>query len=191
MPVIVLPVFCLAQESGAKTQRWSVQGEILSQTTGAYSSSIRIPGIARQLSDGKGVKAGVEYTWRKTRKIELFQDLSLMQYWHRGQENGTSAATSVGYRHFFNNVYTEGLLGAGYWHTRFSRRRTWQDENGVFYSGKFVTGSWAPSVGLGAGYHASRRWDIYVRYSHHTRLPDETHNMRHHRTLNAGVRRNL
>jgi hypothetical protein len=177
-----------AQELTSKKRRWSIAGEVLTQTPGAFSESLRLPGLTRQLSDGKGFQVGLEYVWNDTGKGQLFQSLTWIEYWNPDKETGTSAATWLGYRLTIRKGYIEGLAGGGYWYNAFFNDKVLQDVNGGFYKERNAVASPVFSAGLGAGYSVRPLWDIYTRYTHHAQFPADMQPFRLHRALNLGVR---
>ena len=177
-----------AQQLRSEKRRWSLTGEVLTQTPGAFSESLRIPGLSRQLSGGKGFQVGLEYVWNDSGKGQLFQNLTWIEYWNPDQETGTSASTWLGYRRTIRKGFIEGLGGGGYWYHAFFNDRVLQEVNGGFYKERNAVASPVFSAGLGAGYSIRPLWDIYARYAHHAQLPADMQPFRLHRTLNLGVR---
>lgn len=168
--------------------RWSVNLEALTQTTGTYAASIRIPGIRTQLSGTKGLHLGGEYVYSAKKHRQLFQNAALIRY-DSGNETGWMAATSVGYRRRIATAYVEGQAGIGYLQTTFRGGRELQGPDGNFLTKKFKVGGFTPTLTLGAGYHLDKKWKIYVRYYHHAQIRTEFNpsGVRLHRSLNLGI----
>ena len=73
--------------------------------------------------------------------------------------------------------------------TTFSNDRELQTPNEDFLSEKFKIAGLTPTVALGARYHLSKNWKVYLRYYHHVQLQAELNpgGVRLHRSLNLGV----
>ncbi|WP_114789603.1 outer membrane beta-barrel protein [Niabella yanshanensis] len=185
------PLLLHAQEKPAN--RWAVKVDALAQTTGAYSESIRMPGLKRQLSDGKGIQLSIEYLYIDHKNWQLFQSAGLIQYRHRKQEQGLALHTSVGYRRKIRAAYIEGLIGPGYMSTKFSGGQQVQTPAGEIHTKPFNLTGFTPTLALGAGYRIDKKWSVYARYHHLGQLQDaaSTQAVRLHRTINAGIGFNL
>ncbi|PVD54071.1 hypothetical protein DC498_01380 [Terrimonas sp.] len=128
--MIITPAICVAQQ---KIKRWALQGEALAQTTGAYAESMRIPGLRRQLNDGRGLQLNAEYVYVYQHNWQIFQHVGIMQYYHPQQAKGFSVAAQLGYRQKISIAYMEALIGAGFLRTTFYDKREFQNLNGNFY----------------------------------------------------------
>lgn len=188
--IIILRTFtCEAQQPQEKQpEKWALKLDGAALTTGAYSESMRIPGVKRQLSDSRGLQLGAEYIYKSQKHWQLFQNLALMKYWNK-DEKGILGATYLGYRRKFRNIFLEGLAGAGYLKSNFPKGREVQDNNGAFRQEDFSLSGFSPAVAIGAGYQINRRISIYSRYYHQAQIQNkaEPQTVRLHRTLQFGL----
>ncbi len=189
--ISICPLLSHAQEK--PRNRWTLKIEGLAQTTGAYAESIRIPGIKRLLSDGKGVQLSAEYLYLDHKNWQLFQSAGILQYWHPQQEKGLALHTSLGYRRKIAAAYIEGLIGPGYLATTFTNGQDQQTKDGEINTTSFKLNGITPTIALGAGYRINKKWSVYTRYYHLAQLQDATspQAVRLHRTLNIGIGFNL
>lgn len=183
----------LSEQSMAQVQkqpgfRWSVQAEIVTQTTGTYAESYRIPQISTQFSGGYGGQLGVEYLYINRKSGQIFQQIIILGYGSK-TETGWGAVTYLGYRYPIKRAYAGAMLGIGYLNAAFRKGRELQDANGDFFSEQFKIGGLTPSAAVGAGYRIANRYDVYLRYYHHFQLQSELNNaaFRLHRNLNLGI----
>lgn len=186
--VALLSTRVLAQAGRPDLSRWSVNLEAVTQTTGAYAGSIRLPGIRMQFSGLKGLQLGGEYVYFAKKHGQLFQNGALMRY-GSGNEAGWMAATSVGYRQGIAAAFLELQAGIGYLQTTFRGGRELQGREGDFFTEKFKVGGLTPTLLLGVGYCLGKKWKIYVRHYHHAQIQTEFNpgGVRLFRSLNMGV----
>lgn len=193
IPAILSLCSFLLHAQEKPTDRWAIKIEALAQTTGAYAESIRIPGLKRQFSDGKGIQLSIEYLYIDHKNWQLFQSAGLMQYWHPKQERGLALHTLLGYRRKIRAAYIEGLIGPGYLKTKFVDGQQVQTQTGDLHTKSLHIAGIAPALALGAGYHINKKWSAYTRYNHLAQLQDASsaQAIRLHRTLNVGIGFNL
>ncbi|WP_143016974.1 outer membrane beta-barrel protein [Dyadobacter soli] len=177
-----------AQAGAREFPRWHINLEGLTQTTGVFAESYRLPGIRTQFSGGKGLQTGVEYVYSGKKCGQLFQHTALAAYGTR-HETGWGAMTALGYRFLLGRAYVEAQAGVGYLQTTFRQDRELQDDQGNFSREKFRASGLAPVAALGAGYQINTKWKVYLRYYHHAQLGTEATpgDVRLHRNLNLGV----
>ncbi|MBN8788638.1 MAG: hypothetical protein J0I84_16230 [Terrimonas sp.] len=184
--IIIAPLICAAQQT---IKRWALQGEALAQTTGAYAESMRIPGLKRQLNDGRGLQLNAEYVYAYQRNGQIFQHVGIMQYYHPQQEKGFSVAAQLGYRQKISIVFLEALIGAGFLRTTFYDKREFQNLNGDFYKSRFSIAGFTPSVAVGVGANVNKALSTYIRYYHLAQLQSSAsvQGIRLHRNLAVGI----